>query len=222
MVTILILSNEGHRYSFNNVFFSSAIEAQNWYAEQKHGTLASITEEELLMEPYRWESSMINVYPPCSTENIGCSKYIAFKAYCEGTMTVHEVAKVTINENTIEAPFADSLYIMDTAKLALWLMDVVREKIVAGETITTLLVNGVEPPHFSLAGIFNNYKDDNDSLLPFELAVKYAFNPSARLKGKKKHCEAVQTALHVAALEVVESHYQALVKLSDAINSIRK
>ena len=218
MVTIRIVGRDKHCYSFNNVFFTSATEAHAWYAEQKNIVLASLTEEELLVEPYEWESRKIAVGTDEDEEYL-CR---AYTMYCEGTMTVHEVAKVTINENTIEAPFAESLSLTDIDKLALWLMDTIRAKVLKGEIITTLLVNGVSPKYFCLLYLFNSFKSEDENLLPFEMAVKYAFNVYAQENHKPMHCQPVQNAVHMAALEVVQEHYQCLIKLSDAINSIRK
>ena len=214
MVTIRIVGRDKHCYSFNNVFLTNAAEAHAWYAEQKNIVLASLTEEELLVEPYQWESREIAV---------GTDKeYLrrAYTMYCEGSMTVHEVPFVTINEEIIEAPFAESLSLTDIDKLALWLMDTIRAKVLKGEIITTLLVNGVSPEYFSLLNLFNSFKSEDENLLPFEMAVKYAFNVYAHQKHKPMHCQPVQNAVHMAALEVVQEHYQCLVKVSDAIKSI--
>ena len=214
MVTIRIVGNNKHCYSYNNVFFASATEANAWYAEQKNTVLASLTEEELLIEPYKWESRKISVG---DTEEYLCR---AYTTYCEGTMTVHETAIVTINEQIIEAPFAESLSLTDRDKLFDWLMETVREKVLKGDTITTLLVNGVSPEYFYLLYLFNSFKDKDENLLSFETAVRYAFDPYAHQKGKPMHCQPVQNAVHMTALEVVQEHYIALVKVSDAIKSI--
>ncbi len=214
MVTIRIVGNDKHCYSYNSVFFTSATEANAWYAEQKNTVLASLTEEELLIEPYKWQSRKIAVG---DTQEYLCR---AYTMYCEGTMTVHETAIVTINEQIIEAPFAESLSLTDRDKLFDWLMETVREKVLKGDTITTLLVNGVSPKYFSLMYLFNSVKSEDFHLLPFETAVKYAFDAYAHQKNKPMHCQPVQNAVHMAALEVVQEHYRALVKLSDAIKSI--
>ncbi len=214
MVTIRIVGNDKHCYSYNNVFFPSATEANAWYAEQRSIVLASLTEEELLIEPYKWESRKISVG---DTEEYLCR---AYTMYCEGTMTLHEVAKIAINEDIIEAPFAEILTHTDRNKLSEWLMDTVKERVLKGDTITTLLVNGVSPKYFYLLYIFNSFKDKDENLLSFETAVRYAFDPYAHQKNKPMHCQPVQNAVHMAALEVVQEHYQCLVKVSDAIKSI--
>lgn len=216
MVTIRIVGNDKHCYSYNNVFFPSATEANAWYAEQRSIVLASLTEEELLIEPYKWESRKISVG---DTEEYLCR---AYTMYCEGNMTIHEVAKVTINEQTIEAPFAESLSLTDRNPLFEWLMDTIRAKVMKGETITTLLVNDVSPKYFYLLYLFNNFKSEDENLLPFEMAVRYAFDTYARQKDRPMHCLAVQNAVHMAALEVVQEHYISLVKVSDAIKGIIK
>ena len=214
MVTIRIVGNDKHCYSYNNVFFPSATEANAWYAEQRDIVLTSLTEEELLVEPYKWESRKISVG---DTEEYLCR---AYTMYCEGTMTLHEVAKIAINEDIIEAPFAEDISLTDRNKLFEWLMDTIRIKVLKGETITTLLVNGVSPKYFSLMYLFNSVKSEDENLLPFEMAVKYAFDAYAHQKYKPMHCQPVQNAVHMAALEVVQEHYRCLVKLSDAIKSI--
>ena len=219
MVTIRIVGGrDKHCYSYNNVFFASATEANAWYAEQKQIVLASLTEEELLIEPYKWENRKIVVG---DTEEYLCKLYTM---YCEGTMTVHETAKVTINEDIIEAPFADSTNLGTTklglSELEIWLMDNIKGRIIAGDTITTLLVDGVSPEYVYLLYLFNSFKSKDENLLPFEMAVKYAFDVYAHQKGKPMHCQPVQNAVHMAALEVVQEHYQCLVKVQNAIKSI--
>ena len=41
MVTIRIVGNDKHCYSYNSVFFTSATEANAWYAAQRSIVLAS-------------------------------------------------------------------------------------------------------------------------------------------------------------------------------------
>jgi hypothetical protein len=214
MVTIRIVGGDKQCYSYNKVFFKSAAEAEAWYAEQKNTVLASLTEEELSVEPYKWKSRKIIV---SSTEEY---LYRAYTMYCEGTMSVHEVPFVTINEEVIEAPFAEIISLTDSDKLFEWLMDTVRERVLKGDTITTLLVNGVSPKYFSLLYLFNRYKSEDFNLLPFEMAVKYAFDAHHQSKNKQMHCPTVQKAVHMAALEVVQEHYYDMKKFSDAVKLI--
>jgi len=201
----------------NQYFFATQEEAEAFVEMAKTNTLSVVNTCADLLTAIVEGLFLPNGQPMSAVVAMGEFLYDDFQTV--------EIARISINgvevENTLANDKADNI--------KEFLCEEVTKRIVSGETITSVTIEGKEVEFLNLSDIFNNYWEEDPTKLPYDVACGVLFgNYSQTQHFPSPHCPAHRVkslpsalaSVMVGAQRVVSERHLLLEKLAEIVRTL--